>query len=278
MTEIFWTDFRFEHNALPLIVRTVGGHNESSFILPNGFPEYQILLTLSGSGEFVTKDNVYPLPTGTLCFTPPHESLHYQKTSVAPWEVLWITFTTKTPLSNITSVKTGFYKTTGNGIQDAIFNIIELARTVPRKNRRCEASILLYQLLLRLPLFLLPYDIPSKAQQLSGIPLARHYIHTHYTETVTVTRLAEIAGMERTDFTRKFQKAYGALPSDYIERHRLRIIIEFIKRAGDMSISEIAAIFGFPDPSQLYRLLKKYSLSLELRTILQNLASRGDWV
>ncbi len=272
--EIYWTDFHLHNDPLPLTVRTVGRHEEVYFVLPTGFPEHQLLLSVAGCGELIMQDAIYPLPKNSLFFFPPHTPLHYRATGAEPWVTAWVTFTAQEPFSLFFKEKPGLYRVAN----DELFKSIESILNLPKPGRRHEASILLYRLLLNLPSYLSPYNISPEKHIKSGPDLALQYIHTHYTEKITVNELAEIANMPRIAFSRLFQKQYGRSPSEYMEYNRYHMICEYIKRAGNTPFDEIARIFGFSNPSRFYALFKKKGSTPEAERIhLQNLATRRPW-
>ena len=83
------------------------------------------------------------------------------------------------------------------------------------------------------------------------------YIGTHLSEPLPIDRLAQIAGLSRAHFTRRFTRALGLPPSDYVTARRLERI-ERLLLATEMKVSEIAQATGYYDPNYLAKAFRKH--------------------
>lgn len=84
------------------------------------------------------------------------------------------------------------------------------------------------------------------------------YIHNHYMETISITRLAEIFGMDGRRFSYIFQKNLGMSPLAYLTEYRINRAKELLIQEGN-SITAVASCVGYTDPLYFSRLFKKYS-------------------
>lgn len=85
--------------------------------------------------------------------------------------------------------------------------------------------------------------------------LARDYLHTHLTDNVSLTDLANLAGVDRFRLNRAFKAAFGLAPHAYLVQLRLAQARRRLA-AGD-SPSAVAMDLGFADQSHLGRWFKR---------------------
>ncbi len=83
------------------------------------------------------------------------------------------------------------------------------------------------------------------------------HIHRNLGGALTVDRLAEIAGMSRAHFTRRFTAATGAAPSVHVMAQRLDRV-ERLLLATEMTVTEIAAATGFTDGNYLAKVFRRH--------------------
>jgi len=89
----------------------------------------------------------------------------------------------------------------------------------------------------------------------AGMAAARDYLHAHYSETVTLTRLAEVAGLSCFYFLRLFRVAFGVTPHVYLGLVRLERARALLHT--DSPIAQTAVTSGFSDQSHLTRFFKR---------------------
>ncbi len=87
------------------------------------------------------------------------------------------------------------------------------------------------------------------------ITASLEYIHNHLDEKLTVSRLADMAGMSRATFLRRFKDLCMTTPHEYIMRRRITEA-ERLLRSG-LSATAVAQECGFYDAAHLYKTLKK---------------------
>jgi len=80
------------------------------------------------------------------------------------------------------------------------------------------------------------------------IRLAKKHIDEHYREPLTVSALAEEAGLSETYFRTAFRAAFGISPNAYLKQVRLENAT-LLLRTGYCSVSEVASNCGFDSPS-----------------------------
>ena len=87
--------------------------------------------------------------------------------------------------------------------------------------------------------------------------LAIHYMEDHFTENITVERLAEISSMSVSRFFPNFKKAVGVTPVEYLNHYRISQAIILLMNEEDLSIEEISERLGFESSTYFRRVFKK---------------------
>ena len=85
---------------------------------------------------------------------------------------------------------------------------------------------------------------------------AIRYMYDHLDEPIEVDRLPEVVNMSRRSFFRRFRKATGCTPGEYLKELRFRKVVELLRRT-DLSIAEIALRSGFCDGNYICRLFRE---------------------
>jgi AraC family transcriptional regulator len=91
----------------------------------------------------------------------------------------------------------------------------------------------------------------------SALGRVASFIEHEIDEKITLTALADIAGVSRFHFTKQFKVSTGLTPMAYLERSRIRRAQEMI-RLGGMSLAEIALAVGFSDQSHFTRRFRSF--------------------
>ena len=99
----------------------------------------------------------------------------------------------------------------------------------------------------------------STAKYEIAIMNALEYIHTNYSEKITIETLCRLTFLSRSTFLRYFKETCGVSPTEYLNRFRCEKSIELLEKTNH-SKTEIAHLCGFYDLSHMERMLKKYKL------------------
>lgn len=82
------------------------------------------------------------------------------------------------------------------------------------------------------------------------------YIHSHYTENISVGTLAAMEHLSDSRFREVFREAFGVPPSEYIIGLRIAHACELLL-VTDLTVSQIAEVCGYPDVLYFSRLFHK---------------------
>ena len=90
---------------------------------------------------------------------------------------------------------------------------------------------------------------------------AIHTMHEHFEDDWTISRLAETAGMSRTQFARRFKDVLNQTPMQYLTDWRLQKARQWLKQTGS-SVAEIGLRSGYQSlPSFTRRFAERFGVS-----------------
>jgi AraC-like DNA-binding protein/quercetin dioxygenase-like cupin family protein len=84
------------------------------------------------------------------------------------------------------------------------------------------------------------------------------FIQNHYTEDITLSHIAESAGVGDRECLRCFKRTIGQSPIQYLLKYRLMQGANLLLTFPSLSISEIANTCGFDNPSYFSKMFKKF--------------------
>ena len=98
-------------------------------------------------------------------------------------------------------------------------------------------------------------QIVRRDTQGNAVVRAIRHVETHYTETLSVGQLAEVAHMGESTFHRAFRDVTGTTPLRYLKRFRLHRARDFMLNE-DLTAAQAADRVGYASPSQFSREFK----------------------
>jgi len=84
----------------------------------------------------------------------------------------------------------------------------------------------------------------------------KRFVDRHFSETVNLSRAAEVAGLEKTYFSRFFHDKTGVCFHDWLSWVRVTHAMEIMK-SRDLSITQIGFAVGFQDLRTFERAVEK---------------------
>lgn len=100
---------------------------------------------------------------------------------------------------------------------------------------------------------------PPRRKHLSStswLEKGKEYLEIHFADMISIESVAYHVGVERTHFSKKFQKEYGLSPMNYLQDLRMNEA-EMLLKQTDYKISEIAHSVGFSDLPTFSKAFKK---------------------
>jgi transcriptional regulator GlxA family with amidase domain len=104
----------------------------------------------------------------------------------------------------------------------------------------------------------LPFAAMARPKQHEDAVIAQSqvWIADHYGASNPVTKMAKQSGLTSRTFKRRFAKATGYAPLDYIQSLRIEEAKQMLETTGD-AIDDIATLVGYDDPNSFRRLFKR---------------------
>ncbi|NHN31982.1 AraC family transcriptional regulator [Paenibacillus agricola] len=245
---------------LPVYVTSAGGwHNQMLMNREQGFPDYQWIQSLGGSGKLSINGKTYTVHKGQGMLLFPHE-VHEYEPITTPWSVRWVSFNGACMASLLDSMhfnaSTVLYLTnpdTTLGLMHSILTALQSQNPL----RSMECSTLAYELLLDLFLHASSSEVRSKQQHMEQLTPVFTLIENSYNETITLQQIADKLGVTPQHACLLFQQTLGIRPIAYLNRYRLRKAKELLLQELELEVREVAGRVGYSDCSYFIKLFKR---------------------
>ncbi|MFH5186742.1 helix-turn-helix domain-containing protein [Paenibacillus sp. TAB 01] len=245
---------------LPLYITSAGcWRNQEPMIREAGFPDYQWIQTVKGTGHLSVGGKTFHVHEGQGMLLFPDEPHEYAP-SREPWTVQWITFNGKHMADMLASIhfdcSTVLYVTNPVMILTKMQSILTILQTED-PFRGVECSALGYQLLLDLFLYASRSEVRSKQQHIEQLAPVFAYIEDHYAQPISLQQLADQLQVSPQHTCLLFQQTLGLRPVAYLTKFRLRKAKELLLQRWDLEVREVARQVGYEDSSYFIKLFKK---------------------
>lgn len=101
----------------------------------------------------------------------------------------------------------------------------------------------------------------------------QHFIHQHYQKPIKIAELAGLTHLTERTLLRRFQKALGLSPSDYLQHTRIQKACDLLE-SSNLSVEHIAIDVGYGDTSA-YRKAFNQRMGLSPSQFRQRFAKKG---
>ncbi len=256
-------DIRQSHYAivgrewhLPLCIHSLGWHAEQEDVCrPEGFGLPQALYCVSGEGVFESRGKRIPVPKKTFIYIPQFLPHSYHATS-DKWSVQWIAFGGEYFEKVVEGL--GFedavviHNPSVSRTEDHFIKIYDLMQKNTYESRMF-AGAELYQCFTEQAAYMQKKNKTSHAEEkLEEVLL---YIENNYKDEMTLSSLAEIAGITPEYLCWLFKNNLGMRPFSYIAKKRIQKAKYFLKTK---SVKETAELVGIPNVSYFCRIFRQY--------------------
>lgn len=145
-------------------------------------------------------------------------------------------------------------------IAQMLRTLADTAQTLPQN-----PTTYLYQesLVTTLILHLITHYGQSGEKSESALPLSSarlravsDYIAEHLSETISLTELAQLAGLSASQFSRRFRDTVGQTPHQFVTAMRVERAKELLTE-GQHTLADVATLTGFADQSHLTRHVRR---------------------
>lgn len=249
-----------EAQKLPFYVTGVGSLvNQHPVIRPGGLPHYQILYTTAGKGHLRIDNKDFTITANMgFYFEPgvPHE--YYAEEE--PWTTWWVTFQGYAAKGFTTITDHGRYFVFQvhdmdrlNRLHGDVYASAECSGLLTSTDTSC----LLYRYLLELNGCISTELQKSKISKSTHLKNVLTYLENNYNHDITLTEIANIAGVTPQHLCRLFKKEFNMRPFEYLVRCRLLNAKELLIGTDNLTLKEIASKTGFNDVSYFCSIFKR---------------------
>ncbi len=222
---------------------------------------YEIFYLLSGQCHFLLKDSIYQLKKGDLVFITPGELHHSLYNEGENCEISMIYFKKEFLLIDLLPATQSFMGSVPTLYQEdfeALLSRMLSERAPIDEYSESFMSTYLQQLLL----MLMRHSVLAEQEpdllnsKDADILLATKYIYKNFRNPLTLEKVAAVASLSPTYFSKKFKQTTGMGFKEYLNYVRLKHAQAALLTT-DSSITDIALEYGFNDSNYFKDLFKK---------------------
>lgn len=220
-------------------------------------PECEIYLNISGDVAFMVENQIYPISTGSVIITKPHEYHHCIYYSNERHRHYWILFSAD---NNEKILDIFFNRKSGekNLLMIAPSKIDRLIYILEKFNQGGLTPVNNYRYFFEFLEILNTATKPSKNSDKaidSDLKLAIRYINDNISYHFTIKDLAKASNTSISTLERHFRYFFGISPSEYIKQRKLGIAVELLNNGS--TVTEACFNSGFADCSKFISFFKK---------------------
>jgi len=223
---------------------------------PGVRPYYLLHYIISGKGVFYSGTKKYELSKGQMFAVFPHNIVKYQADKEDPWHYIWVIFSGDEAKEILSEASLS--------IKDPVFEphngekILSVMRSM-QKERSADMSenlkftSLLYEFM---SLMTAKSGNLSEANENSYFYLATRFIKAHFSEDITVDKIASFVGLSRKYLYTVFKKECGSSPQQYLIDYRMEKAREFLMNK-ELSVGNVSYSVGYEDPLVFSKMFKQ---------------------
>lgn len=223
------------------------------------YPGHDLLLCLSGKGSIKSRGKSFALIEGQLGWIDCREPHGHQADPQAPWELYWLRVDGEQTRACAEALAVGeqpVFDLAGTTDAPAVFRqIFALLRERPLALDASLHAVMAGLIALLFKARLSPRR-PDPAEIDLQLPALLARMRRDYTRPWRVEELASLAGLSVPHFHRRFRKATGATPLDWLRRERINEAKRRLSQNRD-PIAAIAEQLGYGDQFYFSRDFKK---------------------
>jgi AraC-like DNA-binding protein len=241
------------------------GHNVAKpnyHIGPRTSPYYYLLFVLEGQGTFTQGDQTFPLREHDMFCLFPQVTHEYATLETDPLRKVFFAFDGKgrQPLQLLERIGLTPHTPHAAGAvtPEAIrlmWEFIELVSGPENRNTDLARLIMFHRIFDTLAEHVSAASAPDH-RSVSWLQKGKEYMEIHFAEGISVERVSEHVGIDRTHFTKQFRKAFGATPIQYLQQLKINEAKLLLEQTS-YTLTEIAHSVGYPDLFSFSKAFKK---------------------
>lgn len=223
-----------------------------------------VIFINSGEGSLVTKDKIYPIKKGTICFigadvyhyTMPDNPEKYERTKFFFSDDILQKINTLIPensvMNKIFSGEALIYsQVKDSDMAENLFDEIKVA------SQDCDlGELMVFSSLIKLMILITKHSSDTISHPSNGMSKAIDYINKNIYNDVSIDDICKHIHLSKYHFCREFKKSTGLTVMEYILKTRI-IIAKNMLLKEKISVTEISNKCGFSSVSYFSRIFKK---------------------
>ena len=227
--------------------------------VPHTHNHTELFYIVSGRGQFLIRDQVFPVGVNNLVIINPdvshtEDSLNSQPLEYIVLGIEGIELATSENSNGEFCILDHFESVEISSCLRNILREMELKNTGYEDICQAYMEILIIRLMRSTP-------VTVQAEPQGQAPnrqcaAVKRYIDLHFKEPLTLEQLAEDAHMNKYYLSHSFKREYGTSPINYLITRRLEES-KYLLAETDLSMSQIARLLGFSSPSYFSQVFRK---------------------
>lgn len=228
---------------------------------PFGYPAFQWIQTVSGTGELINDRNRFQVPESHGMILYPDEPHRYHALE-SPWYVHWITFSGRDVegiLHQLEILETQVLRVSEpQAIESTIRDALKTLKSRSPLHG-IDASVLAYRMLMDLMKYVEREGESSHGTNTSRLSAAFEIIEREIHRQFAIEELADAIGVTEQYFCQLFKNVTGKRPMEYVNQRRVERAKEILVREPATSIAEIGQRVGLENSSYFATVFRKYA-------------------
>lgn len=227
--------------------------------VPHTHNHTELFFIVSGKGQFLIQDQVYPVDVNNLVIINPNVphtevSLNAQPLEYIVLGISGIDLATNENSNGQFCILDHFESADISSCFRNILREIELKKTGYEDICQAYMEILIIRLMRNTDLSVQPEShIMSSNRQCAAV---RRYIDLHFKEPLTLEQLSAEAHMNKYYLSHAFKREYGVSPINYLISRRIDESMYLLSET-DLSMSQIAQLLGFSSLSYFSQVFRR---------------------
>ena len=247
---------------LPLYLLGAGARDqEFHFIREDGYPNYQIIYCVRGSGVLRLDGVDTPIREGDAFYLPPNVPHEYFPTEEI-WETHWVTFDGRESAAVLEFIgldKAKAFRIHDVNAVDAIFKKILYMMKTNYYYSGFQCSAMLYQFLIELNGVMNMQSGAKDGAKLNQLSPVIDYIDNNYSRDFTLSELSGLIDLSPQYLCRLFKECLNMRPFEYLARKRIAEAKHLLLE-DKLNVNEIARQVGYNDCSYFCAVFKKHEM------------------
>ena len=249
-----------QYQKTPIILRSLGiDHRQDEIDRPKGFPLWQILYCVSGSGRFHLDNSLGLLQPGQIVLLYPGEAHRYQSVE-GEWLVHYLCFDgglCQELLFTLGMTGSGIYSLSSPDQFLRQINTLEELMRQKKTGSLAECSKVLYSLLLDLSenMTRLPDSRLTESADLGREMIL--YLEDHFAKDISMDDLAKQFGRTPEYLCSFFKASTGETVMKYLRRVRIHHAKVLLMSSQDACMQKIAEACGFSSSSYFCKVFRE---------------------